>query len=118
MLIELLKPDFIFQDERGDLTQLVHEGFQQVNVIRSVKGVIRGDHYHKLNREAFYVIEGEFKLDVQKDGIVEHYVFKKGEMFLIPEYVMHSFEFVEDTLLVSFYDKGVELDNGEKDIYA
>ena len=47
----------------------------------------------------------------------EEYIFYKGDMFKIPPYVLHSFYYEEDTWLVSMYDKGVELQNGEKDIY-
>ena len=50
MLIEILKPDFVFEDERGKLTQLVHDGYRQMNIIFSKKDVLRGNHYHKENR--------------------------------------------------------------------
>lgn len=116
-MIEILKPDFEFEDERGRLTQLVNKGFKQINVIESKAGVLRGGHYHKLNREAFFIIEGEIELTV-KNGVKEkRYCFSKGDMFLIPEFVNHDFYFISDTVLVSMYNNGVELDNGEKDIY-
>lgn len=37
-LYELLTPDFTFQDERGELAQLVHTGYEQVNVLVSRAG--------------------------------------------------------------------------------
>ena len=37
-------------------------------------------------------------------------------MFLIEPEVMHSFIYLEDTTLIGFYDKGVELPDGTKDI--
>ena len=39
-------------------------------------------------------------------------------MFIIPEYVYHSFEYHEDTYLVALYDNGVELDENTKDIWS
>ena len=63
-LIEFLAPDFVFENEAGCLKQLVHDGWKQVNVITSVRGSVRGGHYHKFNREAFYVVSGAFKLVV------------------------------------------------------
>jgi hypothetical protein len=39
MLIQLLTPNFSHHDERGTLTQLVREGYAQINVIASVAGV-------------------------------------------------------------------------------
>lgn len=118
MLIEFLTPDFMFTDARGSLTQLVREGYRQVNVIFSKAGVFRGGHYHVLNREAFYVVSGKFKLVASKDGMQEYYTLKTDDFFTIPPVVCHSFMFLEDTLLISLYDCGVELPDGTKDIIA
>ncbi len=117
MLISILKPNFIHNDDRGTLTQLVREGYHQVNVIESKPGSERGGHYHKQNSEAFFVVEGSFRLRLTKDEASEVYEFRKGDMFAIHALVSHSFEFLERTILVSMYDNGVELPNGEKDIY-
>lgn len=117
-MIEIIRPDFKFQDERGILIQLVHEGFKQYNVIFSKKGVLRGDHYHKENREAFFVISGSFELKVRNALREEKYTFERGDMFLIPPNLVHSFYYLEDTLLVSMYDLGVERLDGTKDIYT
>lgn len=118
MLIQLMQPDFIFDDERGSLRQLVHEGYSQFNIVFSKKGVFRGDHYHRENKEIFYVVNGFLELIVSKDGIVENYTFKEGDMFLVPPYVMHSFKYKEDSLLVAMYDLGVEYEDGTKDIHT
>ena len=112
MLIEYPKIDFIHEDNRGVLKQLVHTGFSQVNFIKSVGGSIRGGHYHILNEELFYVISGSFKLKLTKNDETETYEMKEGSFFLIPKEVIHSFIFETDTLLISMYSKGVELDGG------
>ena len=117
-MIKIIKPDFVFEDERGTLTQLVHGGYNQINVVTSKAGVERGNHYHALNREGFYVVEGRFSLDASLDGKSESYEFKKGDMFIIEPNVMHRFVYLEDTVLVAFYDKGVELTDGTKDIIS
>ena len=59
MLIERLNTDFEHKDDRGTLVQLVRKGYSQINVITSKSGVFRGGHFHKLNTEAFYIIEGK-----------------------------------------------------------
>jgi dTDP-4-dehydrorhamnose 3,5-epimerase and related enzymes len=116
MLVKILKPDFIHEDDRGKLTQLVHDGWKQVNVIMSKKGCERGGHFHELNNEAFYVVSGELKLTLSKDGVAEDVIFRTGDMFEIETGTDHGFLFTEDTCLVSLYDKGVELPGGKKDI--
>lgn len=116
-LIEIIKPDFVYEDQRGSLTQLVREGYSQVNVIASKGQCVRGGHYHKQNQEAFYIVSGQLRLRVGKEQNQEEYTFQEGDMFVIPPFVWHDFEFITDTLLVSMYDNGVELSTGEKDIF-
>lgn len=118
MLLEMIEPNFIFENEYGKLTQLVRSGWNQVNVITSAAGCKRGGHYHKINKEGFYVISGKFKLLLEEDGVQEEYLLKAEDMFIIKPYQKHHFEYLEDTVLVSMYDKGVELPRNLKDIYT
>ncbi len=117
-LIEFMKPNFEFEDDRGKLNQLFRDGYKQVNYIFTKSGVIRGEHYHKNNKEAFYVISGSFELileDLNSDAKEKH-ILKTGDFFAINPYLKHSFNYLEDTRLISMYSKGVEEENG-KDIY-
>lgn len=118
MLIEWMTPDFIFNNENGSLKQLVRDGWRQVNVITSIPGSVRGGHYHKFNREAFYVIKGSFRLTLWQGKKNETYEIKEGDMFSIPSNVFHSFDYQEETILVSMYSRGVELSETEKDIWT
>lgn len=115
-MVKIIKPDFIFEDERGTLIQLVHEGYKQINVVTSKAGFERGNHYHRLNREGFYVIDGAFTLEARLGSKKETYEFKKGDMFIIEPDVIHRFVYHEDSTLIGFYDNGVELSDGTKDI--
>ena len=118
-LITYMEPDFRFENDSGLLIQLVRDGWKQFNVIFSKGGSIRGGHYHKYNSEAFYIISGSFKLKVWKEGEpAEEYLIRSGDMFRIDAYVFHTFEYLEDTHLVSMYSNGVELDENTKDIWT
>lgn len=112
-MLKRIKTDFDFKDDRGTIVQLIHEGYAQINVITSKKGVFRGGHYHKENEEAFYIISG--KLEVTVNG--ERAIFADGDFFGIEANDMHSFNFLEDTTLVSMYSRGVGHSDGTKDIY-
>lgn len=118
MLYQLKKLDFVHEDNRGVLKQLVHGGYRQINVIMSKKGVSRGGHYHKQNTEAFYIISGAGEVNLIRDGETDIFHFTTGSFFEIPAYVAHSFHFLEDTILVSMYSLGVEKGDGSKDIYS
>ena len=119
MLLNIIKPNFEFEDERGKITQLVREGYSQVNVIISHAGVVRGKHYHKLNREAFYFPYGKCRVTVEdREGHKENRIFGAGDMFSIEPYIMHSFEYLEESMVVSMYEEGVELSDGKMDSYT
>ena len=117
-LFERKKPDFSFSDTRGRLTQLVHDGYRQVNVLYTNKGVIRGGHYHKDCGEAFFVISGSVEVTLKEVGgeETETVLFGKDDFFAIRPLVIHSMFFPEDCLMVQMYDNPVESENGMKDI--
>ena len=47
----------------------------------------------------------------------ETYKFQAGDMFKVFPEVKHTFYYSEDTELISLYNYGVELSDGEMDIY-
>ena len=112
-----LDPDFVFEDERGFLAQLIHDGFKQINVLFSKLGCKRGNHYHKVSREAFYVVNGSVDVTFQKDNVKEIVSFKSGDFFLVEPFVNHSMSFPNDCLMIQMYDVPVEKDDGSKDIF-
>ena len=118
-LIENLTPDFTFTDERGTLTQIVSGGYEQVNAVFTKKGAVRGRfHYHKENRETFFIISGRVLVRAERDGVKEEYEFTSGDMFTVHEYVRHDFRYLEDTYLVGMYSGCVENADGTKDIFT
>ena len=116
-LVEMKKVDFSFSDNRGTLNQLVHNGYEQVNVLFTKKGVERGGHFHKDSVECFFVVSGSVNVTAQLNGIIEHYSFKKDDFFQINKSVIHSMSYPEDCILVAMYDKCVEREDGYKDIF-
>lgn len=117
-MYEIIKTDFEFTDERGSLIQLVHEGYEQVNVLVTHKGVFRGGHGHRTRNEIFYVINGKVQvLFEDKNGKKEEAIFKKDDFFKIHPMVIHSMEFLEETIMVAMYDSCIINADGTKDIY-
>lgn len=112
-----LAPDFRFADERGSLTQLVHAGYEQVNVVHTKANVFRGGHYHKETSEAFYLISGAVEVLFQRDGETKTKQYRQGDFFQISPFVTHSMQFLDDTTMVAMYTKCVERPDGSKDIY-
>lgn len=116
-MIELKKVDFSYEDDRGSLNQLVHAGYEQVNVLFSKAGVVRGGHYHKQSTECFFVVDGSVEVTARHDEEEKKYVFRKNDFFQVNPNVIHSMHFTENCTLVAMYDKCVELTDGTKDIF-
>lgn len=117
-MITVLKPDFEYSDDRGLLVQLVHDGYRQVNMCFSKGGTERGGHFHRINKETFYIVSGRCEITASLDGKTEKHSFSAGDMFTVEKNVLHSIFYPVDTVLIVMYDKGVELSDGTKDIIS
>lgn len=119
MLFETMIVDFKHSDEKGVLTQLVHEGYNQVNVLYSNQGIVRGNHYHKLSCEVFYIVNGSVEVELKKinSEYCEKVFFKMGDFFQILPYTLHRMYFPEECVMVVMYDHPIEKKDGSKDIY-
>lgn len=116
-LLERINLDFSHVDSRGELHQLVHEGYEQVNVLFTRAGVERGGHYHKRAVECFFVISGAVEVTAWLGDERECERYGKGDFFRINPPAVHSMSFTEDCTMVAMYDKAVENPDGTKDIY-
>lgn len=116
-LFEIRNTEFSKQDIRGKLTQLASRNIAQVNVVESKKGSVRGGHYHKICEESFYLIKGSVKVKLRKGEFAEEEIIKEGTFFTIKPYIVHSLEFIEDTIMVVIYDEAVQT-NERFDIYS
>lgn len=118
-MIDCLQPDFLFEDKRGVICQLVSGGWNQFNVVTTTAGSRRGRmHYHTKNVEAFYIICGkiEYRCKSIRTGESERIIFSAGDFWSVQPYIGHDFYFLEDTVHISMYDLGVDLPDGSRDI--
>ena len=118
-MVKRIKPEFEFADERGKLLQLCSNGWKQINVSYSKKNVARGSHYHKKNREMFYIIKGVCVLGLTdtKSGNSEEVTLHEGDMVIVEPYAKHTFRYEEDTIMLAAYDIGFLLPDGTKDVF-
>lgn len=118
-MIRKLNVDFFQTDPRGTICQILSIPNSQVNYLFTKKGAKRGNHYHKKNKEFFFLISGKVKISVCSAEIPEkkeEIVFSEGDLFVVDPYTIHSFDFLEDTQMTVIYDLGIERSSG-KDIY-
>ena len=103
-MITFLKSYFSHKDDRGSILGISNKfNIEEINLIESKSGSIRGNHYHKKSFELFFIIEGEIEVIVQKvadDGLVgkqEKFIVKENDIFFIKPYVVHTFNIVKDS---------------------
>lgn len=97
-------------DERGSLIGLINFGtWEEINIITSKKGALRGNHFHKYTSEIFIILEGEIEVSVNKIGKkdIEKYLVKKGDVFLIKPMVNHVFEVKKDSKWINVLNKKI-----------
>lgn len=89
-----LLPYFYYKDYRGIIIGISNKfKWEEVNFVKTLKGNVRGNHYHKNTIEGIYIIEGNVKVtyhDVKTDRRWEHY-YKEGDFFLVYPYIIHTF---------------------------
>lgn len=89
---------FVHTDERGSIEGLINQGnWQELNIITSEVGIVRGNHYHKTSVELFIILEGEIEILVQDvdngnlTGSTLTYLVKAGDVFLVEPMTNHIF---------------------------
>lgn len=98
------RPSVAFSDARGTITDLLtHEVFDAVSVITSVRGAVRGDHYHAETYQVLYILRGRIRLITQLPGepvrAVEAGI---GELVRTPPLERHAIHALEDTEFIVF----------------
>lgn len=116
---DLVQPYFCSIDERGGMVG-VFRGYkwEEINYVESIKGSVRGNHYHKETTEGFFVIDGRIKVtlvDIAKD-FKKTFVAKKGDIILINPNMVHTFELLENSKWINMLSK--PLNEKAKDIHT
>ncbi|MBI2093636.1 MAG: hypothetical protein HYT88_02815 [Candidatus Omnitrophica bacterium] len=111
-----IRPPFI--DERGEILNLIDAPFASAAVIRSVKGAIRGNHYHKTDYHYCWLQSGGmvyYHRPVGGSGPIEKRVISAGELFYTPALYEHVMYFTEDSVLFVFARNNRDMPHYEAD---
>jgi dTDP-4-dehydrorhamnose 3,5-epimerase-like enzyme len=115
MEINLKKPAQI--DIRGNLVEFDTRDYEQVNILTSKQGTVRGGHYHKKLKETFYLIEGKAMLETVnvKTKELTSFDITPGQIFSIEPYTFHTLKMLTDTIFFIGYTRA--FDSRNPDIY-
>ncbi len=110
------RPPFI--DGRGEIRNLLDVPFTSVAVITSVKGAIRGNHYHKTDYHYCWLQRGSLIYAHRPVGdkrAARRWVIKPGDIFYTPAQYEHVMVFTEDSVMFAFARNNREMANYEAD---
>ena len=111
-----LRPPFV--DGRGEIHNLLDTALGSVAVIRSVKGAVRGNHYHKTDFHYCWLQSGGMVYFHRPAGSKEppqRWVIRPGQLFYTPPVYEHAMHFTEDSVMFAFARNNREMPNYEAD---
>jgi len=102
-------------DNRGAFYGLVNTGnWKETNVIKTNKGEIRGNHYHKETDEVIFMLSGKAKvllIDVKNPTDTTEIILDEMEGIIIQPYTLHKFEYLEKSIHIAFLNKAFDPKN-------
>lgn len=108
-----------FIDHRGIITNVLYAPTTSVAEIRSKRGSVRANHWHRTDWHYTYVVSGEvayFHRDIGDTNIPEPQKFGPGEMFFTPPNREHAMLFTKDSVVFTFARNVRTHDNHEADL--
>ena len=105
----LVKGTDDFIDERGIISNYYFDNeINMIGYVESLKGSIRGNHYHPIQTQKCLLIRGRY-VSVTKDllnphSVIETRLVSQGELSTIPPNVAHTMVFLEDSIFLNLVD--------------
>ena len=107
-----------FVDARGAILNLIDAPFTSAAVITSVRGAVRGNHYHKTDYHYCWLERGGMILYQRRVGDRRpptRWVIKAGQLFFTPPMHEHMMRFTKDSVMLVFARNNREMAHYEAD---
>ena len=114
--IVVQRPPFV--DARGEIRNLIDAPFTSAAIIMSVKGAVRGNHYHKTDYHYSWLQRGGLIYShrpVGEPNPPQQWVISPGQIFYTPPMYEHAMQFTEDSVLVVCAKNNREMAHYEAD---
>jgi quercetin dioxygenase-like cupin family protein len=117
--MKVMKKKSVFVDVRGEIIDILEgEIIDYVTLITSVKGAVRGSHYHKETFQYIYMLAGKMNLLTQvPEQEVVSTILEKGDFVENPPLERHTMIALEDSVFLVLTRGPRGGDNYEKDTY-
>src|SRR3989338_1903453 len=107
-----------FVDGRGEIRNLIDAPFTSAAVITSVKGAVRGNHYHKSDYHYCWLQTGGMIYCHRPVGDTkppQQWTIKPGDLFYTPPMYEHVMIFTDDSVMLALARNNREMANYEAD---
>ena len=102
-------------DQRGEFLVLTNQGnCQEVNLVKTQAGQIRGNHFHVKINEFIFLLSGQVKVelwdcnDLNKKSSL---ILNAGEGIKITPYILHRCHYLEDSVHIQLLDTPFNSEN-------
>ena len=102
--MKVMKKKSVFSDDRGDIVDILEkEVTEHATLITSVKGAVRGNHYHKETFQFIYVLRGRINvLTKELESEVVSVIIEAGDLAEHPPMEVHTMIALEDSEFMVF----------------
>ena len=108
-------------DSRGLIMNVFEGPVEHVALITSKKGSVRGNHYHKEDRQYIYLMSGAFEshsIDVRDPATRQVLNVHPGDLVHTPPFIAHAQKFTEDSAFLALSTRQRESGKYEDDTVA
>ena len=92
----------LHEDGRGSILTMVNESVQNVAIIKSEKGALRGNHYHKKDWHYMMALKGymEYFYFCNSENKAKYWKVPEGKIIFTPNLEVHATYFPENSEIV------------------
>ena len=100
--MKIVHREIAFQDARGYIIDILqNEPVEHATIITSLKGAVRGNHYHKDSVQYAYLLSGRLQVLAQMPGKeVESEILETGDLLVNVPLERHALIALEDSVFV------------------
>lgn len=92
-----------FKDARGEIHDILQAPLDGVTLISTVKGAVRGNHWHHETTQWTYILSGTLKVRTESlPAGPEQQIYEAGALIHTPPDQRHAWQALEDTVVLVF----------------
>jgi quercetin dioxygenase-like cupin family protein len=90
-----------FEDARGSIADILEdETIEHVSLLTTVKGSVRGNHYHRETDQWLYIVTGALEYAIRNADGISSGVVRAGDVLQTGPMESHALVAIEDTTMV------------------